>query len=113
MIPIALPPLRERPDDIPALVRALLGAASRAHGAAARRRGRDDALALLRGYRWPGNVRELANIVERLAILHKLRGGPVTILTNLPFVLISLCFHDSFTISLHLVVTNRGRRDAK
>jgi two-component system nitrogen regulation response regulator NtrX len=69
VIPLAIPPLRERPDDIPALVRHF----SLLH------RGRTgqpltswsaDALDTLARYRWPGNVRELANIVERLAILH-------------------------------------------
>ena len=69
VIPIALAPLRERPDDVPALVR---------HFSALyrKRTGRpqpvwtDDAMDLLTRYRWQGNVRELANIVERLAILH-------------------------------------------
>jgi len=67
VLPIHIPPLRERPDDIPPLVR---------HCAArcAARLGRPvrvdaGALQLLGVYRWPGNVRELANIVERLAIL--------------------------------------------
>ena len=69
VIPLAIPPLRERPDDIPALVRHF----SQVH------RGRTGqpltswsttALDALARHRWPGNVRELANIVERLAILH-------------------------------------------
>jgi two-component system nitrogen regulation response regulator NtrX len=69
VIPLAIPPLRERPDDIAALVRHF----------SALHRGRTgqpltswsaDALEVLARYRWPGNVRELANIVERLAILH-------------------------------------------
>ena len=67
VLPINIPPLRERPDDIPPLVR---------HCAArcAARLGRAvtldaGAIQLLVAYRWPGNVRELANIVERLAIL--------------------------------------------
>jgi two-component system nitrogen regulation response regulator NtrX len=69
VIPLTIPPLRERPDDIPALV----------HHFSALHRGRtgqpltswsQDALDALQRHRWPGNVRELANIVERLAILH-------------------------------------------
>src|SRR5918912_4562696 len=69
VIPLSLPPLRERPGDIPALVRHF----SLLHRS---RTGRpaptwsEEALELLTRYRWPGNVRELANIVERLAILH-------------------------------------------
>src|SRR5919205_1731911 len=69
VIPIVLPPLRERPDDIPALVRhfTALYRARTGHPTAA---WTPEAIALLARYRWPGNVRELANIVERLAILH-------------------------------------------
>ncbi|HEY0970796.1 MAG TPA: sigma-54 dependent transcriptional regulator [Gemmatimonadales bacterium] len=69
VIPIALPPLRERAEDIPALVRHF-SALHRARTGQPLPRWRDDALALFGRYRWPGNVRELANIVERLAILH-------------------------------------------
>src|SRR5262245_31901300 len=69
VITLPLPPLRERPSDIPALVR---------HFAALHRMrtGRptpiwtEDAMTLLTRYRWPGNVLELANIIERLAILY-------------------------------------------
>jgi two-component system nitrogen regulation response regulator NtrX len=69
VIPVVLPPLRERPDDIPALVRhfTVLHRARTGHPAPS---WTPDAVALLARYRWPGNVRELANIVERLAILH-------------------------------------------
>jgi two-component system nitrogen regulation response regulator NtrX len=69
VIPIEVPPLRERPDDIPALVAHF----STLHRARTGRRPPQwtaGALSLLAQYRWPGNVRELANIVERLAILH-------------------------------------------
>ncbi|MEK7668748.1 MAG: helix-turn-helix domain-containing protein, partial [Gemmatimonadota bacterium] len=68
VFPIHIPPLRERPGDIPELVRhftALL----------AERIGRPppqvtpEAMEALVGHPWPGNVRELANIVERLIIL--------------------------------------------
>jgi two-component system nitrogen regulation response regulator NtrX len=75
VIPITLPPLRERPGDVPALVRHF----SVLHRA---RTGRsvpawsEAAVELLACHRWPGNVRELANIVERLAILHA--GSEVT-----------------------------------
>ena len=62
IIPLVIAPLRERPEDIPALARMFLS-----------RRGKktlsDDALAALRNYPWPGNVRELEAIIERIAIL--------------------------------------------
>jgi transcriptional regulator with GAF, ATPase, and Fis domain len=69
VIPIPIPPLRERPGDIPALVSHF----SKLHRL---RTGQPlptwtvDAIGAFTRYAWPGNVRELANIVERLAILH-------------------------------------------
>ncbi|HET9797788.1 MAG TPA: sigma-54 dependent transcriptional regulator [Gemmatimonadaceae bacterium] len=74
VIPIEVPPLRERPDDLPALV-AHFSALHRARTGRRAPQWTGAALALLARYRWPGNVRELANIVERLAILHV--GGDV------------------------------------
>ena len=68
VVPIRLPPLRERADDIPELVRHFLaqcvseGLPSKAFDAAA--------LDRLKHYRWPGNVRELENLVRRLAALY-------------------------------------------
>ncbi|MCA9664382.1 MAG: sigma 54-interacting transcriptional regulator [Myxococcales bacterium] len=58
---IELPPLRERPDDIPLL--AAHFAAGRVTRVSAR------ALELLCAYRWPGNIRELRNVIERAAVL--------------------------------------------
>ncbi|HEX2779187.1 MAG TPA: sigma-54 dependent transcriptional regulator [Gemmatimonadaceae bacterium] len=69
VIPIVLPPLRDRPGDIPALVRHF-SALHRARTGRALPMWSEDALQMLSRHRWPGNVRELANIVERLAILH-------------------------------------------
>ena len=69
VIPIEVPPLHERPDDIPALV-AHFSTLHRARTGRQPPQWTTGALSLLAQYRWPGNVRELANIVERLAILH-------------------------------------------
>jgi two-component system nitrogen regulation response regulator NtrX len=74
VIPIALPPLRERPSDIPALVRHF-SALHRMRTGQSQPTWSEEAMALLTRHRWPGNVRELANIVERLSILHA--GLPV------------------------------------
>jgi two-component system nitrogen regulation response regulator NtrX len=67
VLPIAIPPLRERPEDVPPLVEHFAARQAARLG----RPVRFDAAAvqLLAAYAWPGNVRELANIVERLAIL--------------------------------------------
>jgi two-component system nitrogen regulation response regulator NtrX len=67
VIPLHLPALRERADDVPALARYF---AARQSARLSRPIELDaGALQLLGAYRWPGNVRELANIIERLAIL--------------------------------------------
>jgi len=69
VIPIEVPPLRARPDDVPALVRHF-AAKHRRKSAQPAPRWSADAVQALGQYRWPGNIRELANIIERLAILH-------------------------------------------
>ena len=68
VVPIRLPPLRERSEDIPELVRHFLAVTS-GEGLPAKAL---DAPAIdrLRGYRWPGNVRELENLIRRLAALY-------------------------------------------
>ncbi len=68
VIPIHLPPLRERRDDIPLLVKHFLEKFSAGNPAYANSIS-DEALKILESYDWPGNVRELENIVERLVIL--------------------------------------------
>jgi transcriptional regulator with GAF, ATPase, and Fis domain len=69
VVPIEVPSLRERREDIPRLVDHFLALARRQGLAAGSLRFSDDALELLGQYRWPGNVRELRNLVERLVIL--------------------------------------------
>ncbi len=69
VFPIHLPPLRERLEDLPALVAHLAERVRPGHAAAFT----GAALEALALYSWPGNVRELANLIERLSIL----SGPV------------------------------------
>ncbi|MBI5067832.1 MAG: propionate catabolism operon regulatory protein PrpR [Deltaproteobacteria bacterium] len=70
ILPLRLPSLASRREDIPALAAELLGRALARHGAGGFR---ERALALLlprlRAHDWPGNVRELENVVERVAVL--------------------------------------------
>jgi len=75
VIPIVVPPLRDRPGDVPALVHHFT-ALHRVRSGQLPVRWSEQAVRTLTRYRWPGNVRELANIVERLAILHA--GSEVT-----------------------------------
>jgi len=69
VIPLHVPPLRERPSDIPLLVRHF-SALNHVRTGQPAPRWTSDAISAFGRYRWPGNVRELANIVERLVILH-------------------------------------------
>lgn len=66
VFPIELTPLRERGEDLPLLVNALMGRVQEEQGLHVRLS--VDALAVLSQYAWPGNVRELANLLQRLAI---------------------------------------------
>jgi DNA-binding NtrC family response regulator len=68
VVPIHLPPLRDRRGDVPRLAMAFLGRLQA--GSAVSVKGfTPEAMRLLESYGWPGNVRELKNIVERLAIM--------------------------------------------
>ncbi len=66
VFPIVLPPLRERPDDIPGLVATMLAAQGCPDLPVS-----EDAIRLLREYPWPGNVRELRNAIERALLLSR------------------------------------------
>jgi len=68
VVPIHLPPLRERQGDIPLLAMALLRQFCEKNDVMVKGF-TPEAMAYLEAYRWPGNVRELRNIVERIAIL--------------------------------------------
>lgn len=76
---IVVPPLRERLDDLPALIAHLarhVGARSGAPGVPRFVGPSAGQIALLRAHAWPGNVRELANLVERAAIVATTLGWP-------------------------------------
>ena len=68
VVPMRMPALRERPEDVPPLVEHATDRLRRRQGMRPPRIS-SDAMAVLSSYAWPGNVRELLNIVERLAIL--------------------------------------------
>jgi two-component system nitrogen regulation response regulator NtrX len=68
VVPVRIPSLAERRDDIPTLISHFMKRLSAAGGLPVRSIG-DDAMAVLQAHSWPGNVRQLRNIVERLLIL--------------------------------------------
>ncbi len=69
VIPFFVPPLRDRKEDLPLLVKEFLVEFGTQYGRP-RVEMSDDALAALKQYHWPGNVRELRNLVERVLILN-------------------------------------------
>jgi two-component system nitrogen regulation response regulator GlnG len=77
VVPMRMPPLRERTEDVPDLARHFLKQAE-ASGLPAKRISKD-ALDQLRTYNWPGNVRELENLIQRLIALYpeEVIEGPV------------------------------------
>jgi two-component system, NtrC family, nitrogen regulation response regulator NtrX len=78
VVPLRVPGLAERRDDIPLLINYFVQQVAQSSGLAPRRIG-EDAIAVLQAHDWPGNVRELRNNIERLMILSG--GDPETIIT--------------------------------
>jgi len=72
VVRLLIPPLRERPDDIPVLAEHFLSVYSKKMDKAVSKFS-DEAMEILLSYQWPGNVRELENIVERAIIISENR----------------------------------------
>jgi len=75
VVPIEVPSLEERRDDIPELARHFIAEFNREQGLPLRELG-EDAVAMLQTMRWPGNVRQLRNVIERVLILGE-GTGPI------------------------------------
>ncbi len=80
VMPIFLPPLRERPDDIDDLAQSFLEKFSKTHERTIESI-QPECLALMKAYKWPGNIRELENIIERAFIIE---SGSVMTAASLP-----------------------------
>jgi two-component system nitrogen regulation response regulator GlnG len=78
VVPLRLPPLRERVEDIPDLVRHFLRKAE--EEGLPHKSLDNEALDILRRHRWPGNVRELENLIRRLAVLHSGDAIPASVI---------------------------------
>ncbi|MBF0230127.1 MAG: sigma-54-dependent Fis family transcriptional regulator [Desulfamplus sp.] len=77
VIPITVPALRERKEDIPKLVNIFLASSASSGGIRTPKQIEPDALKMLMEHDWPGNVRELKNLVERLSIM--VQGDTITV----------------------------------
>ncbi len=80
IIPVVMPPLRERKSDIPLLVRFFLAKHNPTNNGS-QKTVSNEAMAILIAYEWPGNIRELANFIERMVVLSP---GPVITPRDLP-----------------------------
>lgn len=80
-VPIQIPPLRERPEDIFLLFRKFAGDCAEKYRMPSIRLD-DEARQLLTSYRWPGNVRELKNITERISVIEEQRDITADILRS-------------------------------
>ncbi len=80
VIPLHVPPVRERKEDMPFLVEHFLMEFSREYGIKPKKIA-EDVIKAFQEYNWPGNVRELKNIVERLMIMTK---SPVVAISDIP-----------------------------
>ncbi len=80
VIPIYLPPLRERSEDIPDLVRFFVEK-NKAMSPVGNVSCSEELITVLRSYRWPGNIRELENLMERMTVL---AGEPLLMPESLP-----------------------------
>jgi two-component system nitrogen regulation response regulator NtrX len=69
VIPVHIPPLRERKEDLPLLLNHFMEEVMEEQGRGKKKSFHPDAIAMLQRYAWPGNVRELKNLVERVAIM--------------------------------------------
>ncbi|MDE2229811.1 MAG: sigma-54-dependent Fis family transcriptional regulator [Alphaproteobacteria bacterium] len=83
VVPLIVPPLRERAEDIPDLVRHLMARAAEAARMPPRTFG-EDAMAALQAYEWPGNVRQLRNAIDWVLIMMPGDGRETIRAENLP-----------------------------
>jgi two-component system response regulator AtoC len=103
VIEISLPPLRERPEDIPALVRHFISKSAASQNTVAKPIN-EDAMNAIRTYGWPGNVRELENCIERAFVL----SGDQIDLDSLPTKVRSAAGSPSITDSTSLESVERS-----
>ncbi len=83
VVPIRIPPLSERREDIPELVDAFMDQIARQSGIKGCAIG-NDAMAVLQAHDWPGNIRQLRNNIERLMILSRVEDGTIITADMLP-----------------------------
>jgi two-component system, NtrC family, nitrogen regulation response regulator NtrX len=117
VIPIIVPPLRERQADIPALLKYYFELFALEQGREAKKIS-EDAVQMLKHYQWPGNVRELRNLVERLSILVKsntvgLEDLPAELLESVANSPVGSSNQEAPTTTVGLFSSGHGLKEAK
>ena len=108
VVPITLPPLRDRKEDIPELVQYFIHRFARESKRGISRIS-DEALAKLVSYDWPGNVRELANVIERAVVIGQ---PPVIQQEDLPLEILATHAQQAESANLsYQEATDRYRRE--
>jgi len=87
VVPVQLPPLRQRPEDIPCLVEYFIHCQNEVRSGLPVTDISPEALLLLQSYPWPGNVRELENIIERIMVM---KSGGSILPADLPEKIVSM-----------------------
>ncbi len=83
VVPVHVPPLSQRREDVPELVSAFMNQITRQSGISNCRIG-EDAMVVLQAHNWPGNIRQLRNNIERLMILSRVEEGTIITAEMLP-----------------------------
>ncbi len=87
VVPVQLPPLRQRPEDIPCLVKYFICCQNEVRSGLPIIDISPEAMLLLQSYSWPGNVRELENIIERIMVM---KSGGSILPVDLPEKIVSM-----------------------
>jgi transcriptional regulator with PAS, ATPase and Fis domain len=106
VVSVAMPPLRERRDDVPVLAQYFLEKLGENVGRRITGISRD-AVECLRNHDWPGNVRELQNVVERAIVLG---SGPTIVREDLPESLLETIPSMGASSDFHVLVNDAKRR---
>lgn len=109
VIPLKLPPLRDRVEDIPQLTHHLIESFACENGMRQKEIA-PEALGLFQGYNWPGNIRELKNVVERLIIMVP---SPLITVRDIEALGIFVAYKSRISMTEHDYLTYKTLKDAR
>jgi len=110
VIPIEVPPLRERREDIPLLVKHFIDNFSSEFNISKPSISRE-AMEILKSYNWPGNVRELQNVIQYALVESQSSGKPIIEPCNLPSYLLEHCVSHEMMVPLKANLGVKKKKD--